>query len=369
MPQFNPKISIIVPIFNVENYLCECLDSLINQTFKEIEIICVNDGSTDNSVKILEEYRFKDKRIKVINKENSGYGHSMNVGIDHATADYIGILEPDDIAKPEMFNDLYSLITKYDCDFVKADYYLYYSLKNEKIPNKMVKEEDAFKVTNAKENPELLYLVPSIWSAIYKKDFLVKNDIKFLETPGASYQDTSFHDKVFMCADKILLSNKPYVYYRQDNENSSVNSKSKVYCITDEYKEVHSYINNHPELEIFRPYIYDLQFRGYQWNMNRISDSFVQKFFEHFHNEFKSYFDNHLLSEIAIERISKKYDLNLFLNSPNKYIKKIIKKRKSEKWKEFRRNIIQIHINKREIKIKIFGKNILNKGVAHVCNK
>ncbi|MBO6273444.1 glycosyltransferase family 2 protein [bacterium] len=358
MPLINPKISIIVPIYNVENYLRECLDSLINQIFKDIEIICVNDGSTDGSVQILEEYRFKDKRIKVINKENSGYGHSMNVGIDHAIADYIGILESDDIAQPEMFNDLYSLITEYDCDFVKADYYLYYSLKNKKIPNKMVKEEDAFKVTNAKENPELLYLIPSIWSAIYKKDFLVKNDIKFLETPGASYQDTSFHNKVFMCADRILLSNKPYVYYRQDNKNSSVNSKSKVYCITDEYKEVHSYINRHSELEIFRPYIYDLQFRGYQWNMNRISDCFVQEFFEHFHNEFKSYSDNHLLSEIAIERINKKYDLNLFLNSPNKYIKKVIKKRKSQKWKEFRRNIIQIRLNKREKIIKIFGKEL-----------
>jgi len=358
MPLINPKISIIVPIYNVEKYLCECLDSLINQTFKELEIICINDGSTDNSVNILEEYRFKDKRIKVINKENSGYGNSMNIGIENATAPYIGILESDDIAKSEMFNDLYSLITEYDCDFVKSDYSLYYSSKNKIIPNNMIKTEDAFKVTNSKENPELLFLTPSIWSAVYKKEFLVKNDIKFLETPGASYQDTSFHDKVFMCAERILLTDKAYVYYRQDNENSSVNSKSKVYCITDEYKEVHSYIDTHPELEIFRPYIYDLQFRGYQWNLNRISDSFVQEFFEHFHNEFKSYYDNHLLSERAIERISKKYDLNLFLNSPNKYIKKVIKKRKSQKWKEFRRNIIQIRLNKKEKIIKLFGKEL-----------
>ena len=361
MPLINPKISIIVPIFNVENYLCECLDSLINQTFKEIEIICVNDGSTDNSVKILEEYRFKDKRIKVINKKHSGYGHSMNIGIENATAPYIGILESDDIAKSEMFNDLYSLITEYDCDFVKSDYYLYYSSKKEIIPNNMIKAEDAFKVTNSKENPELLFLTPSIWSAIYKKEFLKKNNIRFLETPGASYQDTSFHDKVFMCADRILLTDKAYVYYRQDNENSSVNSKSKVYCIIDEYKEVHSYINNHPELEIFRPYIYDLQFRGYQWNMNRISDCFVLEFFEHFYKEFKTYYDKNLLSKAAIERISKKYDLNLFLNSPNKYIKKVIKKRKSQKWKEYRRNIIQIRVKKNYLLIKLLGKTLIEK--------
>ncbi|MBR1680398.1 glycosyltransferase [bacterium] len=361
MNSIKPKISIIVPIYNVEKYLRECLDSLINQTLKDIEIICVNDGSTDSSAQILEEYKLKDSRIKVISKPNSGYGHSMNVGIENASADYIGILESDDISKPEMFNDLYSLITEYDCDFVKSDYYLYYSQKNEIIHNKMIKEKDSFKVTNAKENPELLFLTPSIWSAVYKKEFLLKNDIRFLETPGASYQDTSFHDKVFMCADKILLSNKSYVYYRQDNENSSVNSKSKVYCITDEYKEVHSYINSHPELEIFRPYIYDLQFRGYQWNLTRISDIFVQDFFEYFYKEFKAFSDNNLLSEVAIKRISKKYNLNLFLNSPNKYIKKIIKKRKSQKWKEFRRNIIQIRLNKKQVKIKLFGKTIIRR--------
>ena len=356
MNVINPKISIIVPIYNVEKYLRECLDSLIHQTLKEIEIICVNDGSTDNSAQILEEYRLKDNRIKVIHKENGGLGSAYNLGIEKATGGYIGFVESDDVARPEMFEDLYSLITEYDCDLVKSDYYLYYSSKNKIVPNKMIKEEDAFKVTNSRENPELLFLAPSIWSAIYKKEFLMKNNIKFLETPGASYQDTSFHSKVFTTAEKILLSDKAYVYYRQDNENSSVNNKAKIYCITDEYKEIHSYINNHPELAIFRPYIYELQFRGYLWNMNRISDNFVQEFFDHFYNEFKFYYDNNMLSEIFMERVDNKGAFNLFINSPQKYLKKYIKQRKLQKWKDFRRNIIQIRINRNEMKIKIFGK-------------
>ena len=85
----NPKISVIVPVYNVEKYLSECLDSIINQTLKDIEIICVNDGSTDNSLSILKEYASKDNRIKIIDKENEGLGYTRKVGLDNATGDYI----------------------------------------------------------------------------------------------------------------------------------------------------------------------------------------------------------------------------------------------------------------------------------------
>ena len=102
-----PKVSIVIPTYNVEQYLKECLDSVINQTLKDIEIICVDDGSTDNSGKILDEYAAKDSRIKVIHKENGGYGKAMNVGIDNATGEYIGIVEPDDYIEFDMYETLY----------------------------------------------------------------------------------------------------------------------------------------------------------------------------------------------------------------------------------------------------------------------
>ena len=91
-----PLISIIIPVYNVEQYLDECMKSLINQTLKDIEIICINDGSTDNSLEILKGYAEKDDRIKIIDKENGGYGIAMNMGLKAATGEYIGILEPDD---------------------------------------------------------------------------------------------------------------------------------------------------------------------------------------------------------------------------------------------------------------------------------
>lgn len=119
------KISVVVPVYNVEKYLKECIDSIINQTLEDIEIICVNDGSTDSSLEILNDYAKKDSRIIVINKSNSGYGHTMNMGLNAATGEYVGIIESDDFADKNMFEDLYKLAKEYDADIVKGDWYNY----------------------------------------------------------------------------------------------------------------------------------------------------------------------------------------------------------------------------------------------------
>ena len=117
------KISVVVPVYNVEKYLKECINSIINQTLEDIEIICVNDGSTDSSLEILNDYAKKDSRIIVINKSNSGYGHTMNMGLNAASGEYIGIIESDDFADKNMFEDLYKLAKEYDADIVKGDWY------------------------------------------------------------------------------------------------------------------------------------------------------------------------------------------------------------------------------------------------------
>lgn len=358
----NAKISIIVPIYNAEKYLEKCLDSIVNQTFKDIEIICVNDGSTDNTTKILNDYKFKDKRIKVIDKENSGYGASMNIGIDAATSDYIGIVESDDFIKPEMYEELYKLVIKNDCDFVKSDFYNYWV-----SPEKILKHSrmGKFKLNEpmcAKDDIRILNIIPSIWSALYKKDFLVKNNIRFLETPGASYQDTSFHYKTMMIAQKIILTDKAYVYYRNDNENSSVKSKEKVYYICDEYNEIHKYISKHKELECFEQFVYSAQFKAYRWNMERIAKQFKEEFFARYYEQFKKYYEAGYLKEEFYCYLKKRLDFNLFIKNPEKFYKKCLKQEQKEKWDEFRRKIISIRINKERASIQLFGIQILRIG-------
>ena len=137
-----PKVSIVVPIYNVEKYLKDCLESLINQTFKDIEIICVDDGSTDSSGLICDEYAQDDARIKVIHKQNAGYGSAINRGIVEATGKYVAILESDDYAEKTMYEDLYNLAEKYQADLIKCDWFSYWTntnltRKNGSIPKYM----------------------------------------------------------------------------------------------------------------------------------------------------------------------------------------------------------------------------------------
>ena len=120
----NTKISVIIPVYNVEKYLSECLDSIVNQTLKEIEIICVNDGSTDNSLSILKEYAFKDNRIKIINKENEGQGYARKVGLDSATGKYILFCDSDDYyAELTAFEKLYNCAEDKETDLVTFDFF------------------------------------------------------------------------------------------------------------------------------------------------------------------------------------------------------------------------------------------------------
>ena len=119
----HPKVSVVVPVYNVEQYIFQCLESLRRQTIKDIEVICVNDGSTDNSAQIIQEFVSKDSRFRLIDKENEGYGKSMNIGIDAAIGEYIGILELDDFALLSMYEDLYEVAHKEDLDFVKGDFF------------------------------------------------------------------------------------------------------------------------------------------------------------------------------------------------------------------------------------------------------
>ena len=154
MKEFNmqeersPRISIIIPVYNAEEYLRQCLDSVTNQTMREIEIIIANDGSTDASMDIITEYATKDRRIKVIDKPNAGYGHTMNVGIAAAHSEYIGIVESDDFIETNMFETLYSTAKENNADIVKSNFWFYWSKpERNKLHKYFSREEDGKVIT------------------------------------------------------------------------------------------------------------------------------------------------------------------------------------------------------------------------------
>lgn len=146
----------------VEKFLKECMDSVVNQTLKDIEIICIDDGSRDSTGNILDEYAQKDNRIKVIHKANSGYGHSMNVGLQNAAGEYIGIIETDDFADLNMFDELYKAAKENHADVVKSNYYSYVSQPEpQSTYYEVLKEYDLYdQVFRPVEHPEIFRVRP-----------------------------------------------------------------------------------------------------------------------------------------------------------------------------------------------------------------
>lgn len=299
----NPKVSIVVPVCNVERYLKECLDSVVKQTLQEIEIICVDDGSTDHSLEILNEYKQKDDRIKVITKKNSGYGNTMNVGMDAATGLYIGIVESDDYVEENMFERLYDTACKFDAEIVKSDHYIF-STKEGKC-NKNIQyicpEKYYGKVLNADTCEEIYDFVMMNWTGIYKTDFIRKNNIRHNETPGASFQDNGFWFQAISLAKSVVMLHEAFYYYRQDNPNSSINSKKKVYCICDEYNYIQSFVVAHPELrdkhfvKFFTKKVFN-----YLHSYRRIADEFKVEFLERIAKEFE---EDLKLSYLNVEQL------------------------------------------------------------------
>lgn len=274
-----PSVSIVMPIYNASNFLKESLGGLVQQTLNNIEIICVNDGSTDNSLDIIKQYAFNDSRIKIIDKPNSGYGNTMNEGIKISTGEYIGILEPDDFCDNTMFENLYLAAKSNNADVVKSNYYEYTTQKNENNFFEVLEGLEYNQLTSAAENEQIIFRRPCIWSAIYKKDLLEENHIVFNETPGASYQDTAFAFKVWVSAKRVMFVKDAYLHYRIDNDNSSVKSSGKIFSICDEFQSMQAFLNEDKnKKEKYSKILQVLKLDSYTWNLNRITAEFQNVF-------------------------------------------------------------------------------------------
>lgn len=216
------KVSIIVPVYNVEKYLRKCLDSLINQTLKDIEIICVNDGSKDNSPKILEEYAKKDNRIIVINQENAGLSVARNSGIYIAKGEYIGFVDSDDWVDLDFFEKLYYSATSNDTDIAVGGIIRVTGIKKKKFLN--FEKETLTDNVNLKfelcDVPEKSY----VWNKIYKTEKLKEIGLEFEK--GIFYEDCIFTPQALFYLGKIVTVPNIYYYYLRRG-NSTVKQRSE----------------------------------------------------------------------------------------------------------------------------------------------
>lgn len=308
------KVSVLVPVYNVEKYLSECLDSLVAQTLEDIEVICINDGSTDSSRSILEDYSSKHSNFRVLDQQNAGYGVAMNRGLKAATGEYIGIVESDDFASPEMFERLYSVASENKCDIVRSNRFNH--ANNESTLCAMLRGLSYGNVFSPVMDDQRIFVpAPAIWANLYKREFLEKNGICFLETPGASFQDTGFVYKAMIAADRVLLIEDAFLHYRVDNEQSSVKSADKVFCIVDEFQSIDKFLKSFPEKRAaFAGNYCALRYQAYQWNYNRLKDEQRRLFMKKFSKEFKKLrrrglLDKSCFSERDWERLERVIDV------------------------------------------------------------
>lgn len=221
------KISVLVPSLNVEEYVGECIESIINQTLENIEIICIDAGSTDNTLKILKNYANKDSRINIVHSSKKSYGYQMNLGLTLANGEYVGIVETDDYIAEDMYEKLYGLTENGTVDIAKGTFYHLYDYDSERplVIDWSKRELNDVKGTfTIYQQERFLDGHPSIWAGIYRRQFLIDNNIKFIEEKGGGWVDNGFFYETSCAAKKIVYRPEPYYYYREDNPNSSSNS-------------------------------------------------------------------------------------------------------------------------------------------------
>lgn len=342
-----PKVSIIIPVFNVQEYLRECMDSVLAQTLKDIEIICVNDGSTDCSPEILEGYAAIDSRVRVLHKENTGYGASMNRGIEEAVGEYIGIVEPDDFVEAEMFEELYQTAGKFQLDWVKGDFQVFkgngedrrYSVVRSYLPGD---QKVYHHVIKPKDYPELILYDDFHWKGIYKKEFLCRNHIKFNETPGAAYQDNGFKYQTICMAERVMYMDKAYYWYRRDNPSASSNNARGLELMYGEYEFIRDFMDRNQErTKEFRTVYYRKFFSQLHDQLGKILDreweeSQPGEILDKYRMELNSGFEQGYLSGNQIEQWLY-FDIRFFLEYPRSYFecKKVQREIETEKYVEW----------------------------------
>lgn len=270
------KVSVIIPVYNVENYLRQCLDSVVNQTLREIEIICVNDSSTDGSLAILEEYAQKDDRIQVITQSNAGAGAARNRGMDLAKGEYLSFLDSDDFFEPAMLEKAYNLAEQNRADFVVYKSDQYHTEENKFVPvSWAVREQEIppYPVFNYRQLTDNVFkvFVGWAWDKLFSREFVKKHQLRYQEQRTSN--DMLFVFSAIVLAQRISLLPEVLVHQRRDSKDSlSKTRENSWWCFHDALLALRERLQKeglYPELE--KDFInYALHFT--LWNYNTLAE-------------------------------------------------------------------------------------------------
>ena len=277
----NPKISVIVPVYNVEEFLENCLDCVCNQTFEDIEIICINDGSTDSSPDILQSYAKKDSRIRVYNQENKGLGFVRNIGMEYASGDYIYFIDSDDYLALNTLELAYDNITSNDADMVIFKYKFCrdggeFILGRFDIDKQFPDVDfNNFTISYKSIKNHVLFGSSPPWHKLFKRDFLNKYD-DLVFPLNIAYEDLFFHVKSILRASSISILPEYLYYYKEDNPSSITNDPKNHIDIFRHINMIREFLEKEGFMEEFKT-----DFKAFK--VNQIMYHFVPPFTEEFY--------------------------------------------------------------------------------------
>ncbi|WP_051533585.1 glycosyltransferase [Anaerovibrio sp. RM50] len=327
------KASLILPSLNVAKYIKRCLDSVINQSCCDMEIICVDAGSTDGTRDILEEFRAKDERINLIDSPVKSYGYQINIGINQARGEYVGIVETDDYIPKDMVESLYNIAKKNNIDIVKGDVDCVCERNSEFTHtrrNIFPKEMELFynKVLLSDVYTIMHQLDYSIWNGLYSRKMLLENRVFASETAGAAFQDIGFIQRALMAADKIYYTDQIVYHYQVDRTDSSTNKPGWLKYL---YQEFSNLLNdetiNNKKMNLHRCGIHIRMAESFLCEMKRTilnDEGFVHtkefmRYYEWFKNQFADDINNNVLRPNDFP-ISEWKTLRLLISSLQGYI-------------------------------------------------
>lgn len=254
-----PKVSIVVPVYNGERFIRQCLDSVLNQTHKNLEIICVNDGSTDQSLKILSEYVKNDSRMTVLSQKNMGMSGARNSGINVATGKYLGFVDCDDYIESTMVEKLVSIAEKTDAEIVITNILLFFedtlqikTFRDEILYNSL--RNTTFTINQA---PDMIKHI-GVWDRIFRRDFIEKNQFRFIDK--VTYEDAAFCVQTEMKASKIALTPEHLYFYRKNAGGSITDREKDNDRFKEDYIKVQKFIQNqlkinHANSQVWKAYL------------------------------------------------------------------------------------------------------------------
>lgn len=231
------KVSVIIPVYNVQDYIEECICSIAKQTYRDIEILAVNDGSKDNSRKILEKLQKEDKRIIILDKENGGLSDARNYGIKHSTGDYYLFVDGDDLVHEDTVQELFDALKKTDSDIAVSDMEYFYEDSNER----KYSSGGEFDTTSCIDKPQLISINNSACNKLFKKELF--NDECF--PIHKYYEDLALIPILLYKAKKVTKVNRAFYYYRQRKGSIAHSANKKIFEIYDALDGIYEYAKSH----------------------------------------------------------------------------------------------------------------------------